>query len=106
MSNKLIKDAFIKIKLPNDKSLLTIKSTAVLALLQNMVSGSVEMIEKDELRNSIIEEGFHPDYLDGFHAAAKIMYDTFVKLIDTAEVDYAIGDITPGSISRVNPETL
>ena len=106
MSNKLIKDAFIKIKISDDKYLLTLKSSAVLDVLQNMLNGAVEMRDTDELRNAIIEEGFHPDYLDGFHASAKMMYDTFVKLIDTAEVNYAIGEITPGAITRVDSESL
>ena len=106
MSNKLIKDAFIKIKISDDKYLLTLKSSAVLDVLQNMLNGAVEMRDTDELRNAIIGEGFHPDYLDGFHASAKIMYDTFVKLIDTAQVNYAIGEITPGVITRVDSESL
>jgi len=106
MSNKIVKDAFIKIKISDDRYIMAMKSTAVLELLASMVNGAVEMLQKEELRKGIIEEGFHPDYLDGFHASAKIMYDTFVKLIDTAEVNYAIGDITPGSISRIDPTSL
>ncbi len=106
MSDKIIKDAFIKIKLSDEKHITAIKCSAVVELLADMVNASIEMIQTEELRNGIIKEGFHPDYLEGFHASAKIMYDTVMQLIDKAEVDYTIGEITPGSIKKIDPTSL
>jgi hypothetical protein len=104
----MIKDSIIRLKIPDTtKEIMAIKTEAVIEFLNNFVNGSIELIQDESLRESVLDAvNAHPDYLRGYNAAATLLRDTFVQFIDKVNAVHAIADVTPGAISRIDPNSL
>jgi hypothetical protein len=102
----IMKNACVKLKISDDKYILAIKTDYVLEFLNRSVKDMEEMTESPTVMEEAIKQGLSIEFIAGMQAAAKLIHENFIAVVDKVNSDFMYSEVTPGSISKVNPDQI